>query len=133
MIKTIATLLTGAAFAAGLIVACSDDSPRPVDAATCDCPAAEPPIAARIVRVRGADGTLPANSFTGASATCAAGATLISGWCDFENMPGTPPQLALVRAGSSPATPNVWACVWQNYNGGSATVHAEAACLMPAQ
>jgi hypothetical protein len=133
MMKTVATLLTGAVFAAGLIVACSDDSPRPVDAATCDCPAAEPPIASRLARTRGVDAVLPANSVTTAVATCPAGATLVSGWCDFENVPGTPPQLALVRAGSSPVLPDTWTCIWQNYNSGSANVHAEAVCLMPPQ
>lgn len=85
------------------------------------------------MRVRGIDGSLPANSSGVGLATCPAGAILISGWCDFVNMPGTPPQLALVQSGSSPAAEGTWTCVWQNYNGGSATVHAEAVCLVPAQ
>lgn len=133
MIKNLILLLSGTVLSAGVIVACSDDSPHDADAGVCDCPAAEPPISGRFMRMRGIDGSLPANSFGIGSATCPAGATLISGWCDFENMPGTPPQLALVKAGSSPDTPNTWQCQWNNYNGGSATVHAEAVCLVPAQ
>ncbi|MBK9036979.1 MAG: hypothetical protein IPL61_37965 [Myxococcales bacterium] len=133
MMKTLVALLAGAAFAGVLIVACSDDSPTEADAAVCDCPSAEPPISGRIARIRSADGNLPANGIGGGIATCPAGATLLSGWCDFENMPGTPPQLALVKAGASTAEPNAWTCVWQNYNAGAATVHAEAVCLMPAQ
>lgn len=133
MMKTLASLVAGAVGAAALIVACSDDSPGRVDAATCDCPAAEPPIPGRVTRLRSLDETLQANSGVAAIVACPSGATLVTGWCDFENMPGTPPQLALVRSGSSPAAANTWLCDWQNYNGGSATVHAEAVCLMPAQ
>lgn len=131
--KTAIVFLAGAAAATGLVLACSDDSPRPADAATCDCPAAEPPIAGRVTHVRGLDDTLPANSVVNAIATCPADSTLVGGWCDFVNVPGTPPQLALVKAGATPAIAGAWQCTWQNYNGGSATVHAEAVCLMPAQ
>lgn len=132
MIKTLATLLAGAVAAAVLIVACSDDSPPDADAAVCDCPAAEAPLAGRIMRVRGLDSDLPANSFTIATASCPTGAILLSGWCQIVNMAGTPPQAAIVASGSSPSEANTWQCNWNNYNIGSGITHAEAVCLMPA-
>lgn len=132
MIKTLATLLAGAVAATVMIVACSDDSPSDADAAVCDCPAAEAPLAGRVMRVRGLDSDLPANSGTNASASCPAGALLLSGWCEIVNMPGTPPQAAIVNSGSSPFEANTWQCTWRNYSLGSGTTHAEAVCLMPA-
>ena len=133
MIKTATTLIAGAVVATALIVSCSDDAPADADAAVCDCPAAEPPITGRTMRIQGVDGILPANGVGGAGADCPSGSTLITGWCTFENVAGTPPQLALVQVGSSPAAPNSWTCIWQNYNGGSAILRAEAVCLVPAQ
>lgn len=133
MIKAIALVLFGATIATGLLISCSDDSPRDVDAAVCDCPAAESPIPGRVMRIRGQDDVLAANGVARGIATCPAGATLITGWCGSVNMAGTPPQLALVQAGAEPSQPGVWQCDWQNYNGGSATVHAEVVCLMPPQ
>jgi hypothetical protein len=132
VIKSIAMLLAGAAIGAALIVACSDDSPGNADAAVCDCPAAEAPLAGRFSRIRGVDTLLPPNSGTVGVAVCPAGSILISGWCGIENMPGSPPQAALIESGPFPGLPNNWTCNWNNYTLGSATVHAEAVCLMPA-
>lgn len=128
MMKTLATLLMGAVGATALIVACSDDSPGDADAAVCDCPAAEPPLTGRIAQVRGADATLAANGSQVGVATCPAGATLMSGWCELTNASA---QAALVSAGPFPGQPQTWTCEWANYNAGTATVHAVAYCLTP--
>jgi hypothetical protein len=130
MIKTIATFLMGAVGATALVVACSDDSPRDADAATCDCPSAEPPIAGRITPVRGVDSALAANSMGTASATCPANAVLVSGWCELGNSSA---QAALVNAGTLPTEPQSWFCQWNNYSAGIGTVHAVAFCLTPPQ
>lgn len=130
MMKTLVTLLMGAFGAAALIVACSDDSPHDVDAATCDCPAAEPPLAGRIMQVRGPDADLVANDAGAAAATCPANAILVTGWCELTNSSA---QAALVNAGPFPAQPQTWTCLWRNYSPGIGTVHAVAFCLMPAQ
>ncbi len=130
MMKTLATLMAGAVGATVLIVACSDDSPRDADAAACDCPAAEPPLAGRMAQVRGADSTVAANGFGTATATCPANAILVSGWCELVNGGA---QAALVNAGPFPSQPQTWTCLWNNYNAGIGTVHAVAFCLMPPQ
>ncbi len=50
--KTLIIALVGAAVACALILSCGNDSPGDADAhTTCDCPAAEPPLSGRIVRV----------------------------------------------------------------------------------
>lgn len=130
MMKTLATLLVGAVGATAMIVACSDDSPRDADAATCDCPAAEPPLAGRVMQVRGTDADLQANGTGVGVATCPANSILISGWCELTNSSA---QAALVNSGPFPSQPQTWTCEWRNYNAGIGTVHAVAFCLMPAQ
>ena len=130
MMKTLVMLLTGGIFATALIVACSDDSPHDVDAATCDGPTAEPPLAGRIVQVRGADVAVAPNNGAAAGATCPASSVLMNGWCELEDGGA---QAALVIAGPSPSQPQTWFCRWNNYNAGIGTVHAVAFCLMPPQ
>ena len=130
MMKTLAMLLTGSIFSAALIVACSDDSPHDVDAATCDCPAAEPPLSGRIMQVRGTDVDVAPNNGAAAGATCPANSILMNGWCEFVDGGA---QAALVNAGPSPSQPQTWFCRWNNYNAGIGTVHAVAFCLMPPQ
>src|SRR5258708_7663196 len=47
-------LSTGVGIGVALVLSCGDDSPRRADAgdaASCSCPAAEPPLASRIVEV----------------------------------------------------------------------------------
>ena len=130
--KTILAALLGATVATTLILACSDDSPGRADAAACDCPAAEPPVPNRLMTVRGLDSPLAANSYGGAFATCPTGSTLVTGHCYIVNEPGTPPAAAIRQFGVDELDPLVWSCGWDNFNGGSALVHAEAVCLVPA-
>jgi len=137
--KMILTALASAATAAALVIACGDDSPTHVDAAidsradaaACDCPAAEPPLAGRIMRVRGFDDALEPSGVGVSGAACPAGAILLNGWCDIVNDAGTPPQARITTIGASPTAPNTWLCVWENSAFGSAVVHAEAVCLLP--
>ncbi|MBP9166838.1 MAG: hypothetical protein KBG48_05600 [Kofleriaceae bacterium] len=135
MMKTFASLFAGATASAVLIVACSDDSPSRADAAACDCPAAEPPLAGRVMRVRGLDDTLVPGGQAAAGAMCPAGSILLHGWCDELQEGGTRPEIAITSAGASPAQPNLWACIYKSYStaGPNTIVHAEAVCLMPAQ
>jgi len=128
--KTLVAIVSGAVLATSLILACSDDSPSDADAAACDCPAAEAPLVDRLVTIRGLDDTLPANARSGAIASCAAGSTLITGHCLIVDSAGTPPNAALREFG--PLDALRWGCSWDNFNGGSAVIHAEAVCLVPA-
>jgi len=130
--KPILIFVAGATCAAGLIIACSDDSPHDADAATCDCPAAEPPLAGRIATTRGTDATLEVSGGGGALATCPAGSTLISGSCHLIEDGGGSPSASLVNSGPDDINPSIWVCNWHNGPGFTATIHAEVRCLIPA-
>lgn len=123
--------LAGAAFAAALVIACSDDSPSDADAAVCDCPAAEPPLQGRITAVV-VPVTIPANSGAGTGALCPTGATLLGGGC---RLPNDDAAVLLSEAGPnrmSPSQPG-YDCYWVSASATARTGEAEAICLMPAQ
>ena len=128
--KTVLVFAVGVVAATATILACSDDSPSDVDAAACDCPAAEPPLAGRITRVRGLDTPLGANALGQAFATCSAGATILGGACFLVDDGGGNTQ-AMLRSTEFGGA-NAWVCNWENRNGFPGTVHAEAVCLVPA-
>lgn len=125
----IATALS--AFVAGvlLVVACSDDSPGDADAATCDCPAAEPPLAGRVIVVTG-NRSIPASGADLAEAVCPTGATLLGGGCRL----AVPDSVVLEEAGpnrDAPAQPRYW-CRWKSTAPDARMATAEAICLVPA-
>ena len=126
--KTLIIALTGAALACALILSCGNDSPGDADAATCDCPAAEPPLAGRIVRVTNTV-ALAAQDTNQTNADCAAGGTLIGGGCALQTVDD--------RIFVSYASPDIggsesWACRWNNSTTDANTGVATAICLMPA-
>ncbi len=127
-----------AAFAGALIVvACSDDSPQDVDAAACDCPAAEPPITAtRIHRVESATASIAPNIGDSNSANCPAAEILVGGGCEIavDNSAGrTFLTQSYPRTTTAGAPATQWFCEWKNDNGtGAAEVRAIALCLAPA-
>ena len=137
---TTATLLAGAAMATILILACGDDSPSEADAASaCDCPAAEAPLAGRIVFVDKTTnpGTEP---YLDASAWCesAVGAAdwiLLGGGCTVDD--GNVDDLVLEHAGPSTVITDTvggnYFCRWHNTTGVTIdAVRARAICLVPA-
>lgn len=129
-LNSLALLAVGAVGGIALIVACSDDSPTDADAAVCDCPAAEPPLAGRIISVR-VTGPISAGSTGGAAAACPAGSTILGGACEVETSDAKIllRESRIVRSGNPQ-----YVCLW---NSESATVAnngtAEAICLTPAQ
>ena len=127
----IATTFVGVCLGVGLVVACSDDSPGDADAAVCDCPAAEAPLAGRIVSVR-AQGNILANGTGLAGAQCALGGTILGGACEQMNLDV---QVVLLEARIDRTTPTSPGFVWRWQNNGSTAGlgFAEAICLMPAQ
>lgn len=129
--KPVLVFFAGATCAAGLIIACSDDSPHDADAATCDCPAAEAPLAGRITTTRGANATLEVSGGGQAIATCPAGSILLSGSCHLVQDGGGPAAASLLDGGPSDIDPSSWGCNWRNGPGFTATIHAEVRCLIP--
>lgn len=126
-----ASTLAGACFATALIVACSDDSPSDADAAVCDCPAAEPPLAGRITSVVSPTTVQPSTS-NGAIASCPQGATLLGGGC--RNITGDV-NVATIDAGPRRDAPTMpaYTCTWVSTSANPVSVQAEAICLVPAQ
>jgi len=130
-------VLAGAALGVTLVWACGDDAP-PVDAAVdaaavCDCPAAEPPLAGRIVISTGSMVTLPANGTVATGNGCPVPeATLIGGSCYVHSGDGDAlANVTLSRSGVESATDTAWTCTWHSTNPTDLTVSARAVCLLP--
>ncbi|MCL4683054.1 MAG: hypothetical protein KJZ92_17535 [Rhodocyclaceae bacterium] len=125
----LALALASSAATAALILSCSDDSPGDADAAVCDCPAAEPPLAGRLTTVedrRENPGAVPGFS---AVARCPDGATLLGGGCEAS---ANASSVLLSNAGRRPSGP-AFGCSWLNpQNDSPDYILAWATCLMPA-
>jgi hypothetical protein len=130
--QIILAALCGAAASAAFILSCGDDGPAVVDAAdanqACDCPAAEAPLAGRMVTVVKQD-TLPIGAGRDVTVTCPAGAVLLSGGCEGGNEMA--PVLFFSSDGSDTAPPTSWNCGWRNQTGSELMVVARAVCLLP--
>ena len=122
--------LSGALGATILVVACSDDSPGDADAAVCDCPAAEAPLAGRIARFRGSIFNVPLGSSGGGFADCPAGATLLGGGCRQNGFDD--PRISINDAGPDESGER-YTCRFRNDSTADITAYAEAICLVPAQ
>lgn len=119
------------AFVAGalFVVACGDDSPGGADAATCDCPAAEPPLAGRIQAVKNTD-AIPANGLRTVAAGCPSGSTILGGGCRMNDGAAlTQAEGGIDRSGGPSGA--YW-CTWRSTAGAPTMVTAEAICLIPA-
>ncbi len=124
-------LVVGASFGLAIALSCSDDSPSDADAAACDCPAAEPPLAGRFMVVRSTS-MLPPMALGGADASCPVGATLVTGSC-FGSDGGV--QVPLLSAGTVVGDTDFssWSCQWNNTTASEIEAVATVKCLMPAQ
>lgn len=126
-LSAVLILSVGVVAGAALIVACSDDSPTDADAAVCDCPAAEAPLAGRIVHVRAA-GPLTAGGGGISAADCPAGATIIGGACEVQA-----PDAKILLMESRFVVDRQLVCRWSTE---AATIDnmgtADAICLIPA-
>jgi hypothetical protein len=129
MIKSIVQVSIGAAFGVGMVLSCSDGSPHRSDAATCDCPASEAPIAGRVVIVDGSLRTLQAGELGGASVGCMPGMQFLSGSCSNAD-PTAPEDITITQFGVDRATFN-YGCVFKNNKTVPVQVRASAVCLRP--
>ena len=127
--KTLIIALGGAAIACALILSCGNDSPGDADAhTTCDCPAAEPPLAGRIVRVTETV-ALAGQDTIGLNVDCAAGARLVGGGCGLQTVDD---KIMVTYASPDLGGAETWACRWNNPSTNANTGIATAICLMPA-
>ncbi len=112
-----------------LVVACSDDSPDDADAAVCDCPAAEPPLAGRITSVRDMNPITPGGAGI-TSVDCPAGATVIAGACEVMDVDAN---VVVMESRFTRGSQQGYLCRWSALNAtANNTGFAEAICLMPA-
>ena len=136
MLRTFATVIASVAATFVFFFACSDDGGSPMDAAadagTCNCPAAEPPLAGRLTIVTmsvpdqgGTPGTV------GVGAQCPDNAELLGGGCNVTG-PGAN-TLTLYASARPPAGPFGYSCRWNNPTGATVTIEAWASCLAPPQ
>ena len=130
MLKNFALVLAGVAGATAFILACSDDSPGDADAAVCDCPAAEPPLAGRITRVE--KQFTGAQAFYGPLAACPDNSTLLGGGCYAAGVGEVSVTLTSSGAPGISPDPSAYQCKWTNPSATEVTVTAWATCLTPA-
>jgi hypothetical protein len=123
--RNLAIGVTSCLLALATLSACSDDGVASIDA-SCSCPAGEPPLAGRIVRVRGT-GDLEANVGGLAGISCPTGATLLGGSCRLM----TPARgVYLMEAGAADGAVG-YLCWWDSTSNEPNVGIAEAICLLP--
>ena len=141
--RSILLLMTGAASGIAFVLSCGDnlsvnanadaaiDAPKAPDATpSCDCPAAEPPLAGRIVVVSNTQ-TIAANNFNAQSAACPVGSQLISGSCT-QDLLNPYRRLTLEQSGFFEASPREWFCWFRNNEPFPVTIRVSVTCLNPA-
>lgn len=125
LVILIAGMLAGIVF----VLSCGDDSPGHADAATCDCPAAEPPIADRIM-IANNTRVIAANSRGGEGAACPAGAVMLSGSCTTETI--NPLRDVTLEQSGFYTNENGWQCLFKNNENTPVTIKVSVRCLVPA-
>lgn len=128
--NTVFALGTGIAIGIALVLSCGDGSPRSADAAdaSCNCPAAESPIAGRIMEVT-ASYIIPANSMhqhQGVACPIPDPGIVLNGGCTAD----IPLNGSLVLEESAPGGIG-WGCTWNNPSNVDVPVHLVVHCLKP--
>jgi F0F1-type ATP synthase membrane subunit c/vacuolar-type H+-ATPase subunit K len=136
--RSILLALAGLAAGIALALACDGDGSAAdaADGGACDCPAAEPPLEGRIVRVTNSS-EIAAQSIGAVGAGCDEGSLdgkdgiLIGGSCMLE-VPDHASDVNLNYSGISgqPGGGNTWACKWTSTIGTPNTMIATAICLV---
>ena len=108
------------------------DAPTPLDAApVCDCPAAEPPLANRLVLYDVLD-VIDSNTEGGANILCPQGARPISGSCTVDGPLSSLHRNIVVKESGFRDNPLAWRCVYRNNESTSVTFRTAVLCLKPA-
>lgn len=143
MRHSIVTLVVGMLAGIVFVFACGDDGPTPADAqadapnvdapaATCDCPAAEPPLAGRITVVNVLQ-TIPGTDRGGQTAVCPEGAIRLSGSCTAGDL-ATIRNVTLQQSGYYGIGDEfrAWHCEFRNNEATPVVIKASVTCLIPA-
>lgn len=125
-----ASLVGGLLAGVVLVLSCGDDSPTRADAASCDCPASEPPLSGRITNIDVTQEIAP-NSRGGNGAACPADAVLLSGSCTTAVI--NPIRNVTLEQSGFYESGNGWHCEFKNNENTPVTIKATARCLVPAQ
>jgi hypothetical protein len=129
IINSIVLLSIGAAFGIGMVLSCSNDSPYRSDAATCDCPASEAPLAGRLVVIEGELQTIAVGGSLAVGTTCIPGMQFLSGSCTAAD-PTTLEDITLIQFGFDKTLG--WGCAFKNNKLTPVQVKATVLCLKPA-
>ena len=126
--RSILLVASGVAAGVALVLSCSD-GPKHVDAATpaCDCPAAELPIAGRIVIIDDVS-TIAPGSVGGAGRACPINSIRLSGSCTLATE-GPSADITLEEAGFYNQTDQNWSCTWRNNTAAPVMVKGSITCL----
>lgn len=129
MSRSIIQIVAGAAFGVVAVLSCTD-SPRHSDAAACDCPASEPPIAGRVVVFEGQPRTVAAGQQSSVAVQCMPGMQFVSGSCTAGD-PTVLEDITVQQFGFNKTTFS-WSCVFKNNKAVPVDVKALVMCLKPA-
>ena len=128
-VSPLVALSAGVLAGIALVLSCSDDSPGHADAASCECPAAEAPIAGRITIVQQTF-VVSANARGGIEGGCAPGATMLTGSCTTDTV--NPLRDVTLEQSGFYAQENGWYCRFKNNEAAPVTVKVSIRCLNPA-
>lgn len=123
-------IVIGVAFGIATMLSCGENSPQRSDAATCDCPASEPPIAGRILAKASPPATIEPGLTGLAGVGCDSGTQLISGACEEEGDTAED-NITLQQSGPNSQLTG-WNCIFKNNEAVPVPVKAVALCLKPA-
>ena len=129
ILKSAILLITGAAFGVATVLSCGDDA-RHSDAATCDCPASEAPIAGRIVTIDSDLVTVQPGAQGAPGIACDPGMQFISGSCSDPTVLTGLDDVVLQEAAFDKASGS-WGCVFKNNKASAIRVRATVLCLKP--
>ncbi len=123
-------VFVGAAIGIALVISCGS-SPGTADAAdVCNCPAAEPPLSGRVVRVKTTDDIPGTADHVNIRASCPMNSTVLGGSCRLAGPSGA---MTLRQSGiDEQPTGDGWYCAFGNSSAQPVTVTATAICLNPA-
>ncbi|MBX3156795.1 MAG: hypothetical protein KF773_12385 [Deltaproteobacteria bacterium] len=129
--RSIVLVASGVVAGIAFVLSCSD-APGKADAATCDCPAAEPPLTASRYQVVSNIGDVPANGTGGQSVRCPTGTLFLSGSCTTQLL-NPVRDVTLQQSGFYEASElGVWACSFRNNEATPVNIQATVVCLKPA-